>query len=285
MSLEGLSAAEIDQRQNELLEHVPERESIGNMRLRELLNWGDDDLYWSVRNRLVDTGVLETGKGMGGSVRRVPAAAEPAPEEVAPDAAVDAGNAQPANAEQAAPAGAEFAREDQLYEPIATVLKEQWAKAQGFDAYSVEVTARQGSRQTGGKWTRPDLTAIGYKTFPFVPGRFLEVVTFEVKPFSTVDVASVYEALAHRRASTRAYVVLHVPEDRERDITAAVDATCEEAKRHGIGVIIATRPDSFDHWDVRHEAERFEPDPSRLNEFIAQQLSEGLKEQLIRWFK
>ncbi|MBR7907580.1 hypothetical protein, partial [Burkholderia cenocepacia] len=118
-----------------------------------------------------------------------------------------------------------------------------------------------------------------------IAGRFLEVVTFEVKPFSTVDVASVYEALAHRRASTRAYVVLHVPEERERDIIAAVEATCEEAKRHGIGVIVATRPDSFDHWDVRYEAERFEPDPSRLNEFIAQQLSEGLKEQIIRWFK
>lgn len=284
MSLEGLSAAEIEQRQNELLGHVPERDSIGNMRLRELLNWRDDDLYWSVRNRLVDTGVLETGRGMGGSVRRVPAVAEPVAEEVAGAAAV-AGEAQPPDAGQGAPAGAEFAREDQLYEPIATVLRGQWAKEQGFDAYSVEVTARQGSRQTGGKWTRPDLTAVGYKTFPFVPGRFLEVVTFEVKPFATVDVASVYEALAHRRASTRAYVVLHVPEERERDIIAAVEATCEEAKRHGIGVIVATRPDSFDHWDVRYEAERFEPDPSRLNEFIAQQLSEGLKEQIIRWFK
>lgn len=284
MSLEGLSAAEIEQRQNELLGHVPERDSIGNMRLRELLNWRDDDLYWSVRNRLVDTGVLETGKGMGGSVRRVPGVVEPVAEEAANAAAV-AGDVQPPDAGQAAQAGAEFAREDQLYEPIATVLRGQWAKEQGFDAYSVEITARQGSRQTGGKWTRPDLTAVGYKTFPFVPGRFLEVVTFEVKPFATVDVASVYEALAHRRASTRAYVVLHVPEERERDIIAAVEATCEEAKRHGIGVIVATRPDSFDHWDVRYEAERIEPDPSRLNEFIAQQLSEGLKEQIIRWFK
>ncbi|WP_155641272.1 hypothetical protein [Burkholderia cepacia] len=273
MSLEGLSAQEIDELQQQLLAQVPADGVIGNTRLREALRW-ENDRYWAVRNRLVENGILETGRGKGGSVRRVPT-----PPDIAPAEHVQA---------EAAPAQQEaepFQREEQLYEPIAAVLKDQWAKEQGFDAYSVEVTARQGSRQTGGKWTRPDMTVVGYKTFPYVPGRFLEVVTFEVKPFSTIDVSSVYEALAHRRASTRAYVVLHVPEAREAQLELAVEATCEEAKRHGIGVIVATNPGNFDDWDVRFEAERFEPDPSRLNEFIAQQLSEGLKEQLIKWFK
>ncbi len=202
MSLEGLSAQEIDELQQQLLAQVPADRVIGNTRLREALRWGDDR-YWAVRNRLVENGVLETGRGKGGSVRLVP----PPPEDVPAEQAQNA----PVQAQQDAEP---FQREDQLYEPIATVLRDQWAKEQGFDLYSVEVTARQGSRQTGGKWTRPDMTVVGYKTFPYVPGRFLEVVTFEVKPFSTIDVSSVYEALAHRRASTRAYVVLHVPEAR-----------------------------------------------------------------------
>lgn len=55
-----------------------------------------------------------------------------------------------------------------------------------------EITAKQGSRQTGGKWTRPDVIAVGYKTFPYLPGRYLEVVTFEIKPFQTTDVSAVY---------------------------------------------------------------------------------------------
>jgi len=41
-------------------------------------DFGQDD-YWDLRNSLIADGKLEKGRGHGGSVRRVPSAAEPAP--------------------------------------------------------------------------------------------------------------------------------------------------------------------------------------------------------------
>lgn len=277
MSLDELSPEQIEAKQQELLRSVPAATSIGNKALREKL--GDtwtEDLYWAIRSRLIERGQLEAGRGRGGSVRLVPAPqvqpAQPQPAE------------QPARQADAHVAP-DYTKETALYEPISNVLRNNWSKEQGFDNYLVEVTAKQGSRATGGKWTRPDVTVVGYKTFPYLPGRFLEVISFEVKPTNTLDITAVYEALAHRRSATRAYVVGHVPEAADTDMQNEVEAVTEEAKKLGIGVIIADDPADFDTWEVLLDADRVEPDPGRLNEFIARQTSPELREQIVRWFK
>ena len=279
MPIEELSPDEIETKQNALLEKIPATGAIGNKALREKLEGWTDDLYWAIRNRLIERGTLETGRGKGGSVRRVTTSlpAEGVPEETR----------EARGTEATLCVVAEYARESDLYTPVSDVLRNQWAKEQGFDAYLVEITAKQGSRQTGGKWTRPDVTVVGYKTFPYVPGRFLEVVTFEIKHSTTADVSAVYEAVAHRRAATRAYVIAHIPEENRQDYDNedTIDALVNEAKKIGVGIIVADNPTDFDTWEVNLEAERFEPDPSRLNEFIAQQTSNELKEQIVRWFK
>lgn len=280
MSLDGLSPEEIEAKQKELLDSVPDADPIGNKALRELLgeSWSED-LYWAIRNRLVERGVLETGKGRGGSIKRVPPQIPP---QLQQEQALPEVGAAPAAVPQAGP---DYTKEFELYPPIATVLRNHWSKEQGFDNYLVEITAKQGSRQTGGKWTRPDITAVGYKTFPYVPGRYLEVITFEVKPTNTTDVSAIYEALAHRRAATRAYVIAHMPNDKRADFSAVIDAICDESKKYGVGVILADDPIDFDTWEVMLEADRCDPDPGRLNEFIAQQTTSELKEQIVRWFK
>lgn len=57
-----------------LLELVPEAGAIGNTRLRNELvsryGW-DDERYWETRKRLRQRGVVEVGRGRGGSLRRV----------------------------------------------------------------------------------------------------------------------------------------------------------------------------------------------------------------------
>jgi len=171
------------------------------------------------------------------------------------------------------------------FKPVSSVLRNHWSKEQGFDNYLVEVTAKQGSRQTGGKWTRPDVTVVGYKTFPYLPGRFLEVISFEIKPTNTLDITAVYEALSHRRSATRAYVVGHIPHDAQNEMGNELEAVTDEAKKLGIGVIVADDPADFDTWEVLLDADRFEPDPARLNEFIARQTTPELREQIVRWFK
>lgn len=274
MALEGLTAEQIDEYEKELLKQVPESGTVGNVTLSNALGWGEDALYWDIRNRLIERGVLVQGRGRGGSVRRL--LAEPvAVSETTPAEASPA----PGTAEEAA------TRESDLYQPMAEVLRNRWAKEHRLDSLLVEITAAQGSRQTKGKWTRPDITAASYTTFPYVPGRHFDVITFEVKPHNMLDITVVYEALGHRRASTRAYALLHVPKDQEGSLQTVVDDICAEAKRHGVGIVVAETPDDYDTWEEVVEAVRHEPDPERLNEFLAVQMSQGFREQIIKWFK
>jgi hypothetical protein len=277
MSLDGLSPEQIEAKQQELLVAVPGTGAIGNKALREKLGleWSED-LYWAIRSRLIERGLLDTGRGKGGSVKLVPAPIQPAAQPQVAAAPAQMG---------AQPAAPDYSKESELYEPVSSVLRNHWSKEQGFDNYLVEVTAKQGSRSTGGKWTRPDVTVVGYKTFPYLPGRFLEVLSFEIKPTNTLDITAVYEALSHRRSATRAYVVGHVPNAKRAEMESEVEAVTEEAKKLGIGVIIADEPTDFDTWEVLLDADRVEPDPTRLNEFIARQTSPELREQIVRWFK
>jgi hypothetical protein len=237
----------------------------GNVTLqRELKNeqgWAEDK-YWAVRNGLVDSGRIGLGKGRGGSVHRI---------EVIPPT--------PASEREAE----ETRRvESDLYEPIANVLRDAWVKDFRFVHSHVEITAKQGRRETGGKWSRPDLTVVGVSTYQFLPSKYLDLVTFEVKTADALDVAAVYEALAHRRAATRSYVLLHVPAEREAELEADLDDLCDEAERHGIGVIVVANPREYSTWNVRVSASRTEPDPKKLNDFIAQQLPDRAKTDLSR---
>ena len=64
-----------------------------------------------------------------------------------------------------------------------------------------------------------------------------------------------------------------------------VQEVAAEAKRHGVGLIVAEDPANYETWDELVEAVRHEPDPERLNDFLAQQVSMGFRERLVRWFR
>lgn len=189
--------------------------SAGNQALMKALRW-DEARYWLVRDRLLRQGVLETGRGRGGSTRRT---------ELLPI--------------ESAAAVREPSSEQELYQPIKGVLEEwaQKAKAFRFDDLWVENLALQGKRDTGGKWSRPDLALIGLTNYPYLPGKVLDVLTFEVKTADHIDVSAVYEALAHRRGATRSYVMLEVPNEQSELLEDALGIVRDEASRHGIGVI------------------------------------------------
>jgi hypothetical protein len=195
MAAENMSQTSLEE---VLLASVPEVEAIGNVTLRSSLveqGWSEDQ-YWEIRNSLIERGALATGRGKGGSVRRVPA--------------------QPillaivAQTAQTQPTTVLAQTERDLYTPMAEVIKNKWALDYRLDSIVVEITASQGARQTGGKWTRPDITVASYKTFPYIPGRHFDLFTFEIKPTDAIDITIVYEALGHRRASTKAYALMHI---------------------------------------------------------------------------
>lgn len=245
--------------------------SAGNVTLQRGLGWGDDR-YWAIRDRLVDAGRLELGRGRGGSVRLVQQAT---------------GNAGAAAVVSNMGAQDVPVLESALYEPVRGVLDKEWAREMRFRSHIVEVTAKQGRRDTGGTWTRPDIVVAALRVFPHVPGKYFDLITFEIKQLDGIDVTGVYEALAHRRAATQAYTWLHVPDGHEQDsdLTRLIDRVGDEAKRHGVGLIIGSNPEDFSSWDIKSRAMRFEPDPEFLNEFIAQQLSDLARDELAKWFR
>ncbi|MBZ0152178.1 MAG: hypothetical protein K8J09_11670, partial [Planctomycetes bacterium] len=230
--------------------------SAGNVTLQRALGW-EDAKYWPIRDRLVDRGELELGRGRGGSVSLVPADSPP----------------------EAAGAIAEYHRtpaidEASLYEPVARVLRGDWARDMRFRSHLVEVTARQGRRDTGGTWTRPDLVVAALRVFPHVPGKFFDLITFEIKALNGIDITAVFEAVAHRRAATQAYLWLHAPSDSQSpELKQLLGRIHDESRRQGTGLIVATDPADYSTWDLQLRATRQDPDPESMNEFISQQIS------------
>ena len=212
--------------------------------LQRDLGW-DDGRLMEARNRLIDKGLIVAGRGRGGPLRRVTVEPEPVV--------------------------SELRTEDELYSPMATVVAERWAVDRRYWKSQVVVTARQGRRNTGGTWSRPDVVLVGLRRFAHVPGTHLDVVTFEIKPPDYLDVTAVYEALAHRRVANFAYVLASIPNpDSYWD-----PAIREAAERHGIGLLVATDASDYATWYEVVRPERSSPDLELLDQFIAVQLPEA----------
>jgi hypothetical protein len=232
------------------------------------LGW-NERRYWYARDSLLEEGVIARARGRGGAIRMVHL------EEVGVSDSVG-------EAELVGEAALASVREVELYSPIRETLQNYWAKERQIEPLAIEITAAQGRRRTGGRWSRPDLVSAAVRTYRYLPGKYMEVVTFEVKPFDAVDVTAVYEALAHLRSATHAYVIFQVPVDQEESIAETLDETCRIARSHGVGLIVMSDPADFATWEEREQARRSEPDPQRLDEFIAVQLSQEAHDRIAR---
>ncbi|EON32878.1 hypothetical protein GTC6_10976 [Gordonia terrae C-6] len=237
---------------------------LGNTTARRQLGW-TKYRYGRARQGLLDKQLVLKAPGQGGALRRAPIA-----EDLSIDAAAGATTIRPPVAESS------------LYAPIRETLQSEWAENRGFHSFVVEETAFQGRRKTGGPWTRPDLVAIGTKTFKHVPHQQFEVVTFEVKPMAQLNAIAVFEALAHRRASTHAYVLVE-----HRNMLAAayakrLTALKQAARDHGVGVIVFDDPGDYETWDEVVVAQRSETAPELLNDFIETQVSQPGQEAIER---
>lgn len=199
-------------------------------------------------------------KGRGGTVKRIVdwQPDEPAVRDAAVEREIDA--------------------ERDLYEPLAQQIGSTWAKDMRLEPSVVVILGYQGRRRTGGRWSRPDIALVAVQQFDLIPGKHINVVTFEVKLGPSADVAAVYEALAHRRAATQAYVVVHS----EGVVEETLELVEAEAYRHGTGLIIVDDPADYDTWDVRIEAEQVPTDAADLNSFLTAQLPDEQREQLVR---
>lgn len=177
-----------------------------------------------------------------------------------------------------------YSSERDLYDPIYTTVREKWAVERGYDRFVCEPSHSKGSAPTGGKFSRPDVTLVGVKAYVHLPGRYFEVVTFEIKASYDVNVLGVLEALAHREAAHRSYAVYHVDSERF-DETENSDRIESLAEKHGIGLILAADPTELNSWEFRVEAKRNEPDPERLDTFIGGLRERANRDEILKWNK
>ena len=265
-----MNVGDLSEQQQELFDLLPDDGgTVGQLKLQEQLDRGDE--YWTIRDSLEDKGLVKRGRGRGGTLSRV--VETPEVETVTIPVTED-------DTTQGQIAVDVLRREAELYDPIADVLRGDWSRDRRVKPLEIEITAHQGARATGGRWSRPDLVWVSVRTFQFLPQKVLEIITFEVKPVDAIDVLAVYEALAHRRAATHSYVVLDVPSERAGALEEDIQAVRDVARSHGVGLIVFSDPNDYSSWEVLEEAQRVEPDPERLEAFIDTQLSDKAKRSI-----
>jgi len=175
-------------------------------------------------------------------------------------------------------------KEESFYDASVDAISELWAseKYNLSDIY-IENTSRKDSKIEG-PWTRPDITLISYKKFPWTIGHEFDVVTFEVKTPEKSNVLAVFEALSHLSNATRAYVVFP---SAAAEISGSNPAQAlrvrEECLRHGVGLIVIE--DVFSSPRAIHaiKAARREVDHEKCSSFLDAVISPAGKNKISAW--
>ncbi len=219
------------------------------------------DDYWIVRNSLIESGIIEKGRGKGGSVFL-------ATEELT----------QPLIKKEK-----KRTSEESLYQPFIKTLEDSWIKDNDIKNFIIEKTANQGRKKTGGKWTRPDVSLVAIKTFAFIPGKIIDVVTFEIKPMDDYGIASVFETASHSVFSHKSYLAIHQPEGRtDSDDFNRIVKHCST---FGVGLIIFEDPSDWGTYETIVDPTRRDPDPSEVNSFIKRQFNSKNQNELLEMLK
>ena len=223
-----------------------------------------EDEYWLLRNKLIEQGKIGKGRGKGGSVYRL----------VVEESAE----------KQVKKRSKRKSVESDLYSDFEKWLIDFWTKDVNLTWFKVEKTAHQGKKKTGGKWTRPDFAIVAVNTYRYFPCKFLEVISFEVKPGVEDALAGVFECAAHSVYANRSYLAVFLEDeaDAESEEFARVERECE---RFGLGLVSFNDPKDTETYEVVVDASRRTPDPAEVDKFIASQLKDNTQELIAKQIK
>jgi hypothetical protein len=169
--------------------------------------------------------------------------------------------------------------ETSLYEPFHKAILTGYIKDNRLKRFISEITAHQGRRATGGKWTRPDVTLVAVRTYQFTPGKRLEVITFEIKPSVDSALEGVYEALAHSAFAHRSFLAVDQREFKgEGEVPN--ERIIQECTRHGVGYIAFEDVVDYNTYDIICPAKLRDPDPEEVDNFIKKQISPEKQDEL-----
>lgn len=289
----NFTAEEIEAMSKRILSVAPEDGSkIGNKTARSKLgidesNSEEMELYKKARDMLIDSQKLIRGSGQTGSFGlyevNVPQEQELL-DEVAEDALLDV-----VAKEAGDKARDETRKETQLYPDIEEGLRKHWLLNTGlfpekYSHFIVANTSKSGPLKVG-KWRQPDFVAVAVSQYKYLPGKYLDVVTFEVKIQSAFDITAVYETVSHKRRATQSYLIVQYDGDYNDD--PAFNEALKEADNHGIGLIVVHDIKDYDNgWVTVRYADRVEPEPKELDDFIDQiSKKNDIAENLAMWLK
>ena len=241
--------------------------TLGNKNLMGKLGKSgvSSEQYWLVRNRMISEGLLAKGRGLGGSVRLLLAGRTPS---------------------ASSTVKAKYKKEKDLYQPFFDSIKQYWMKDEGLNENDcvIDLTANQGKKKTGGKWTRPDITIVSVRAFVYIPGKILDVITFEIKHANCVDVSGVFETASHSRFAHKSYLSIYLPNGITDDesINESIDRLVAECERFGIGFLYFKDPNDWSTFEILVDPKRQNPDPDEIEKFIDTQLSKSNRDELLK---
>ncbi len=214
------------------------------------------ELYFEIRDELITEGKLGKGRGPGGSVFRIEAATTPVKT-----------------------TKKKWPSESALYPPLYEYIKQTWAPGDGIRRFVVDTTANLGRKKTHGIWTRPDLSLVAVHAYPYIPGKTVELVTFEIKPANNFGIEGVFETAAHSRAAHRSYLMIHTPEGKP-DLEGKFKRLVDECERFHLGLTIFGNPDDWETFEEVLDAERRNPNPVDVNAFITDVMRKHAQEEV-----
>ena len=123
-----------------------------------------------------------------------------------------------------------------------------------------------------GTWARPDFILITVTTYPLMPGRHVDVHSFELKNTTGGSVSSVHEALAQTRFTHYGHFIWHLPRGAKKEyMLSEVLSQCDE---HGIGFIRAYDPTNLiEGWEVLKTPRRKTTHVGVVDAFLQERLS------------
>jgi len=166
------------------------------------------------------------------------------------------------------------------YEPVLNTLLCRWTEQPGFTHVFGSITASQGRRATGGRWSRPDIVLCTISDWLFSSRAEGDVRTIEVKPYWALDTLAVFEALSHKARAHYAYLlIVDFPEELNDDQKSDMEVILAAAARHGIGVITANRSDDWDTWIFELDARKSDADPQAIHQLLLDQVPKEVREK------
>lgn len=243
-----------------LLSQVPnDGAPIGNITLKALTRATGNDDYDAARDALKVAGLIVSGGGQGGSVKLVSTFHGAELTSLSPQAG---------------------SIETSLYPAIKVALEHRYVgdEVGRWTGAVVDITGAAGRKSTGGKWSRPDLTAVAYRLLGLLPGPYVEVHTYEVKTVSAVDLDALHETCAHRTRAHRSTLLVDIEDDKQLPKVTRLASTALE-----LGVGLVTFCDPGELWTEWVAPALNQPDVIKLDAFLTSQLSAVSQAAIRRW--